>query len=99
MALGRNRHPASACCWRMIPRVAPGGMLSENRCTRFRIMCLGLDDDVGILHMYRECFGDIGSLGHSLSKLRAAFDRNGKRANLESLRIEPGLAVAHVELP
>src|SRR5215475_155566 len=45
--------------------------------------------------MHRKGIGDIGALLQFL----AAFDRDRERAHLEALRIEPGLAVAHVELP
>jgi hypothetical protein len=54
-----------------------------------------LDDDVTIFDMNRKCFGDEGALLQFL----AARDRDRIGTDLESFRIEPGLAVAHVELP
>src|SRR5215472_12107300 len=55
----------------------------------------GLHDDVAVLDMYRKCLGDVGTF----LQLLAAFDRDRIGAHPEPLRIEPGLAVAHVEFP
>src|SRR3974390_573824 len=60
---------------------------------------LRLDDDVGILDNDRESLGDVWPLFHFGGKLLTTFDRNRKRADLEALRIEPGLTVAHGDLP
>src|ERR1700749_543304 len=49
--------------------------------------------------MDREGLGDVGPLLHLLGQFLAAFDRDRERADLEALRIAPGLAGAHVELP
>src|SRR4029079_1616402 len=63
----------------------------------------GLDDDVAVLDMHREGLGDIGALGEAvlefLGDFLAAFDRDRIGTDLEALRIEPGLPVAHVEFP
>src|SRR6201986_879715 len=45
--------------------------------------------------MYSKGFGDI----RPLLQLFAAFDRHRIGTDLEALGVEPGLAIAHVELP
>src|SRR6185312_5912442 len=55
----------------------------------------GFDDDVAVLDKHLKGLGDIGSLLQFLT----AFDRDRVGTHLEPFRVEPGLAVAHVELP
>src|SRR5579871_376363 len=43
--------------------------------------------------------GHIRPLFHPLSEFPAAFDRDREGTDLEALRVEPRLAVAHVEFP
>src|SRR3954453_3316417 len=56
---------------------------------------LRLDDDVAVLDMDRECLGYIGPFGQRL----AILDHDRIGSDLDALGVEPGLAVAHVELP
>src|SRR3954469_13330787 len=56
---------------------------------------LAPDDDVAVLDMNRECLGDIRPLGQRL----AILDHDRIGPDLDALGVEPGLAVAHVELP
>src|SRR6476620_4326282 len=55
----------------------------------------GLDDDVAVLDVDQKGFGYI----RTLLQLLAAFDGDRIRTHFHALRIEPGLPVAHVELP
>src|ERR1700750_2706836 len=52
-----------------------------------------LDDDVAVFDVHRKRLGDIRPLGQRFALL----DRYRVGPDLEALRIEPGLAVAHVE--
>src|SRR5271168_209775 len=49
--------------------------------------------------MHGKGFRDIWPLFHLFDELLTAFDRNGEGADLETLGVEPGLTVAHIELP
>src|ERR1700743_1129654 len=55
----------------------------------------GLDDDVVILNVDRKSLRHVGTFGEFL----AAFDLDRIGPNLDAFRIEPGVAVAHVEFP
>src|SRR4029079_4309339 len=63
----------------------------------------GLDDDVAVLDMHREGLGDVRPLGEAVLEFFCDFlaplDRDRIGTDLEAFRVEPGLAVAHVEFP
>src|SRR5918998_683415 len=64
-------------------------------CLRTVVGNLRLDDDVAILDTDRKRLGHVWPL----LQFFAAFDRDRIGAHLHPFRIEPGLAVAHVEFP
>src|SRR5258708_11840021 len=56
-------------------------------------LVVDLDNDVAVFDMHRKCLGHIRPLGQRLSVL----DDHWIGTHLDPLRIEPGLAGAHVE--
>src|SRR5258708_37851404 len=58
-------------------------------------LVVDLDNDVAVFDMHRKCLRHVRPLGQRL----AVFDDDRIGPHLDALRIEPGLAGAHVELP
>jgi hypothetical protein len=56
---------------------------------------LGLDGNVAVLDVHRKGLGDV----RPILQFFAAFDRDRMGANLDALRVEVRLSVAHVEFP
>src|SRR5262249_49499285 len=54
-----------------------------------------LDNHIRVFDVYRKRLGNIGTL----LEFVAALDRDGIGPDLDPFRVEPGLAVAHVEFP
>src|SRR5260370_16110593 len=58
-------------------------------------LVVDLDNDVAVFDMHRKCLGHVRPLGQRL----AVFDDDRIGPYLDALRIEPGLAGAHIEFP
>src|SRR6185503_16034909 len=89
---GKPRPPAGAFC-RSADQVHRYGRDITAPWRRFENS--GLDDDVAVLDVNGEGFGDIRPLRERF----AVLDHNRIGSHLDAFRIEPGLSVAHVELP
>src|SRR5581483_1589475 len=78
--------------WHRLPRMDSAVWVPAFAGTTLRSR---LDDHVTILDMHRKRLGDI----RPLRKLSAALHLDRIRPHLDPVGVEPGLAVAHVELP